>query len=229
MDSAKFSHIDTWVFDLDNTLYSARDGVFTQVHKRMGSFIAERMQVDLDEARALQRAYFQRHGTTLRGLMVEQGVNPHDYLDYVHDIDLSIIEATPWLDDAIAALPGRKVIYTNATSPYARRILQRLGIDGHFSEIFDIVAADFLPKPDGSAFDRFLAQHEVMAASACMIEDMAVNLRPARERGMTTVWLREDSEHAHHHHINAADAVPEHVDHVIDDLQGWLAAVTLNG
>ena len=226
MPQQGFSHIQTWVFDLDNTLYSARDGVFVQVHQRMGQFIAERLGLAADDAKALQRDYFTRHGTTLRGLMVERDIDPHDYLDYVHDIDLSVISTAPWLDDALAALPGRKLIYTNATTPYASRILQRLSIDHHFDDIFDIVAADFEPKPGESAFDQFLADHRVDASRACMVEDMAINLKPAAARGMTTVWLREDHDDAHHKHLAKAgapgEALPNYVDHVIDDLEAWL-------
>jgi putative hydrolase of the HAD superfamily len=220
-----FNHIDTWVFDLDNTLYSARDGVFVQVHKRMGSFISERLGLEGDAARQLQRTYFQQHGTTLRGLMVEQGINPHDYLDYVHDIDLSVIADAPWLNEALTNLPGRKLIYTNATTPYATRILQRLSIDHHFDDIFDIVAADFAPKPAEDAFDQFLRDHQVTAKTACMIEDMAINLKPAAARGMTTVWIREDHDDAHHKHMPGMDAVPDYVHHVIDDLGNWLESL----
>ncbi|MEO0391620.1 MAG: pyrimidine 5'-nucleotidase [Pseudomonadota bacterium] len=230
MPDKGFDHIQTWVFDLDNTLYSARDGVFVQVHQRMGQFIADRLGLTADEAKTMQRDYFKRHGTTLRGLMVEQDVNPHDYLDYVHDIDLSVIDQAPWLNTALDELPGRKVIYTNATAPYATRILERLSIDHHFPEIFDIVAADFEPKPGDRAFDQFLSDHDVAPNSACMVEDMAINLKPASARGMTTVWLREDDENAHHQHLKTAgdrnDGVPAYVDHVIDDLNHWLK--TLN-
>ncbi|MBV6633698.1 MAG: pyrimidine 5'-nucleotidase [Alphaproteobacteria bacterium] len=221
----QFDHIDTWVFDLDNTLYSARDGVFVQVHRRMGQFIEDRFGLDRDAAKAMQRDYFHKHGTTLRGLMTEKGINPHDYLDFVHDIDLSVIDMAPSLNEALQELPGRKIIYTNATTPYASRILERLTIDHHFDGIFDIVAADFAPKPDGNAFDQFLRDHKVTAGSACMVEDMAVNLGPAAERGMTTVWLREDHGDAHHHHMPGKGEVPAYVHHVIDDLEVWLAKV----
>ncbi|MEM6901809.1 MAG: pyrimidine 5'-nucleotidase [Pseudomonadota bacterium] len=225
MSAPDFDHIDTWVFDLDNTLYSARDGVFVQVHKRMGAFIEERFGLDQDAAKEMQRAYFKKHGTTLRGLMVEHGTNPHEYLDYVHDIDLSVIDAAPTLNEALTQLPGRKVIYTNATAHYADRILKRLTIDHHFDGMFDIIAADFAPKPDGNAFDQFLTDHAVSAKNACMVEDMAINLSPAAERGMTTVWLREAHGDAHHHHIGGGPEVPDYVHHVIDDLGIWLGQV----
>lgn len=220
-----FDHIDTWVFDLDNTLYSARDGVFVQVHKRMGSFIADRFGLDADAARQLQRDYFRKHGTTLRGLMVEKGIDPHEYLSFVHDIDLSVIEEAAWLNEALHQLPGRKVIYTNATTPYAERILERLTINHHFDGIFDIVAADYAPKPADQAFDRFLSDHKVSPETACMVEDMVVNLKPAAARGMTTVWLRESHEHAHHHTLPGMEDVPDYVDCVIDDLSDWLESL----
>lgn len=225
---ARFAGIDTWVFDLDNTLYSAGDGIFSQVHRRMTRFIVEHYAMDHDSARALQRQLFHRYGTTMNGLMVERDLDPHHYLEYVHDIDLDVIEPAPALDNLLGQLPGRCLVYTNGSAPYAGRILDRLGITHRFDSVFDIVAAAFEPKPSTGAFDRFLDQHAVDPARACMIEDIAKNLAPAKARGMLTVWLREDSEHAHHHHERHPsepgrhDTPPDYVDLVIDDLDAWL-------
>lgn len=212
--------VDVWVFDLDNTLYPPDCNLFPQVHARMGEYIVDRFGLDPVAAKAMQKDYFLRHGTTLAGLMAEKGIDPHDYLTFVHDIDLSIVPADPRLDPALAALPGRKLIYTNGSVGHSDKVTRHLGIDRHFEACFDIVAAAFLPKPDDTAFDAFLARYDVDPTRAVMVEDMAKNLVPARARGMTTVWLRSDTS------VSGADGPLDHVDHTIDDLPAWLEGLS---
>lgn len=215
------SAIDVWVFDLDNTLYPPDCSLFPQVHRRMGQYISERLSLSLEDARALQKDYFLRHGTTLAGLMAEKGIDPHDYLDFVHDIDLTDVPIDPRLAPALAALPGRKLIYTNGSTGHSTNVTRYLGIDGHFEACFDIVAANFLPKPDATAFDAFLARYDIDPGRAAMVEDMARNLVPARDRGMATVWLRSDTS------VSGAGGPLDHVDATIDDLPGWLETLSL--
>ncbi len=212
-------HVDVWIFDLDNTLYPASCDLFEQVRLRIGSFIAERFGLDIEAARALQRKYFQEHGTTLRGLMTEDGVSPEEYLAYVHDIDVTPVPPSPELDDTLSALGGRKLIFTNASAAHAERVMERLGVTRHFEAIVDIVASDYRPKPDRRSYDRMIGAHGIDPTAAAMVEDMAVNLVPAHAMGMTTVWVK--TEHA----WTGPKPGDTHVDREIDDLAGWLESV----
>ncbi len=212
-------HVDVWIFDLDNTLYPASCDLFEQVRVRIGGFIAERFGMDIDAARALQRKYFLEHGTTLRGLMTVHGVSPKEFLDYVHDIDVSPVPPSPALDDTLSALEGRKLIFTNASADHAERVMDRLGVARHFEAIVDIVASDYVPKPNQSAYDRMVEAHGIDPATAVMVEDMAVNLVPAHAMGMTTVWVK--TEHA----WTGPKPGETHVDREIDDLARWLESV----
>src|ERR1700730_16557765 len=146
MRGVPLAEIETWIFDLDNTLYPASCNLFDQIHQRMGEFIVELLDVDLDEAKRLRSQYFRHHGTTLRGLMTEHNIDPRAFLDHVHRIDLSPIPANPDLAAALAALPGRKYVFTNGSVRHAENILGHLGIDGHFSGIFDVEACNYVPK-----------------------------------------------------------------------------------
>ncbi|MEX1148258.1 MAG: pyrimidine 5'-nucleotidase [Sphingomonadales bacterium] len=209
--------VEAWIFDLDNTLYPAECNLFDQVSGRMGQYIADRLDLDPVSARALQKQYFRDFGTTLRGLMSEHGVDADDYLAYVHDIDFSAIVADPALASAMRALPGTRIIHTNASRDYALRVVDRLGLDGLFDDIFDIRDADFLPKPELAGYQTLIARNGIDPRRAVMVEDIARNLAPASALGMTTVWLPTASEWSH-------DGADENfIDHVIDDLGGWLA------
>ena len=213
------AHVDTWIFDLDNTLYPSRCNLFAQVDRRMGQFISETLGLDPDAARARQKRYFREYGTTLSGLMQADGIEPQDFLDYVHDIDLSPVDPDPILRQALADLHGRKLVYTNGSVPHAERVLARLGIGEAFEAIIDIVAAGYIPKPDPVPYARLVAEHDIKPHATAMVEDIARNLVPARALGMTTVWLRGDYDWA------APPPDADYVDHVIDDLPAWLAAV----
>jgi putative hydrolase of the HAD superfamily len=217
---APFEHPDVWVFDLDNTLYPAGHELFQQIDLNMKTFISDLLEVDRDEAHRIQKDYFHTHGTTLRGLMNAHGIEPGPYLDFVHDIDLSDLPASPKMNEALGALDGRKIIFTNASLEYAERVLDQLRIRHHFEDVFDIVAADYLPKPNISPYKKLIGQYQIDPTRAAMFEDMSVNLAPARELGMTTVWVPRDPEAAR------ADGPDDHVDHVVDDLAHWLHALS---
>jgi putative hydrolase of the HAD superfamily len=221
-----FSHIDTWVFDLDNTLYPHHVNLWQQVDARIGEFVSRWLDVPADAARQIQKDYYRRFGTTMRGMMTLHGVHADDYLAYVHEIDHSPLEPNPAMGAAIARLPGRKLILTNGSIHHADKVLARLGLSGHFEAVFDIIAAEFEPKPAAQTYRRFLDRHAVDPASAAMFEDLARNLVVPHQLGMTTVLVvpdgsrevvREDWELEGRH--------DPHVDHVTDDLTGFLQAL----
>ncbi|MCW5774191.1 MAG: pyrimidine 5'-nucleotidase [Rhodospirillaceae bacterium] len=212
-------HVEAWVFDLDNTLYPAECDLFSQVDVRIGQFIADRFGISYDEARRLQKNHFRRYGTTMRGLMTETGCDPHEFLAYVHAIDHSPVQRDVRLDAALAALPGPKYVFTNASVPHSEKVLARLGIAHHFADIFDIVAAEFDPKPHDAFYDRFFARHGLPWATACLFEDMAKNLAPAHARGMTTVLIETDNDYSMTGHDGP------YIQHRTRDLAGWLEGV----
>lgn len=212
-------HVDVWVFDLDNTLYPADSNLFGQVHKRMGQFIVERFSLTWEDARALQKRYFQEYGTTLRGLMTVDGVDPADYLAFVHDIDVTAVPPSPGLEASLGRLEGRKIVFTNGSVSHAERVLDRLGVTRHFAAIEDIVSSCYVPKPDPAPYAALVARHGVEPTRAVMVEDMAVNLGPAHDLGMTTVWVRTGHGVGH-----PPDDTP-HVHHRIDKVEPWLDAL----
>ena len=216
---AAFGHVSDWIFDLDNTLYPASCRLFDQVDVLIGRYIAELLSIDPVEARKIQKDFFREHGTTLRGLMSVHGVDPHEFLDYVHAIDRSPVAANPALADALDRLPGRKFIFTNGSVSHAEAVLDRLGALGRFEDIFDIVAAEFEPKPRMAPYRALVERNGIVANRAAMIDDLPINLAPAAELGMTTVLVRTDSDWAQH------DADGDHVHHVIDDLANWLVGI----
>jgi putative hydrolase of the HAD superfamily len=209
--------IETWIFDLDNTLYPASCNLFREVEARMAAFIMAELAIDHDAAHALRRRFFLEHGTTLRGLMLEHAIEPERFLDYVHAIDMSPVPPDPVLVAAIAALPGRKLVFTNGTKSYAEQVLDRIGFDAHFLAIHDIAACNFQPKPDPSGYAALVRRYAIDPHRAVMIEDMARNLPPAAALGMTTVWVRGGSDWAR----VGADSL--HIHHVVDELAPWLA------
>jgi putative hydrolase of the HAD superfamily len=213
------SDIDTWVFDLDNTLYPSTSNLFPQISVRMGRFIADRFGLGDEEASVLQKRLFRSHGTTMRGLMVEHGVDPHLFMDFVHDIDLTNLGPAAALGEALEALPGRKLVFTNGSRRHAERVLAQLGLADHMTGIFDIADADFIPKPHPAGYRTLLERFEVAPKRAAMVEDMARNLAPAAALGMVTVLVHNDSDWA----LDGAEG--DWVQHKTDDLAGWLTAL----
>lgn len=210
--------IETWIFDLDNTLYPASCRLFDQVHARMTRFIAERLQLSAEAALALQKTYFREHGTTLRGLMTVDRIDPREFLAYVHEIDLACVPPDPVLVAALAALPGRKIVHTNGSERHAERLLAHLGVAGAFCGIIDIAAAGWEPKPALAGYHELLRRHAVTPETALMTEDMARNLAPAAALGMTTAWVRSPADWA------ADGSEGDHIHHIVDDLGAFLSA-----
>ena len=218
-----FGTVETWVFDLDNTLYPHHLNLWQQVDERIRNYVADFLHVSHDEAFRLQKDYYRRYGTTMRGLMAEHGLKPDEFLEIVHQIDHSALTPNPALGAAIAALPGRKLILTNGTRAHADAVMSRLEIGEHFEDVFDIHAAAFEPKPQPQVYARFLVRHNVDPKRAVIFEDLARNLEVPHALGMTTVLVvpegtrevfREDWE------LEGRDAL--HVDHVTDNLTGFL-------
>jgi putative hydrolase of the HAD superfamily len=211
-----FGHVTDWVFDLDNCLYPASTGLFDLIDERMGAFIERLLGCDASEAKRVQKAHFHAHGTTLAGLMREHSVDPHEFLSDVHAIPLDRVARDDRLARGLARLPGRKLIFTNADEPYARRVLDALGVTDHFAELHDIHAAELRPKPDEHGYRLLLTRFGIVPARAAMIEDMAQNLKPAKQLGMATVWVDNGSERGNHAHH------PDYIDLTIADVGEWL-------
>ena len=216
---AELAHIDTWIFDLDNSLYPASCDLFALIDIRMTDYIARMFGCDRDEAYQIQKGYFRDHGTTLAGLMRERHVDPHEFLDFVHDIDLARLTADPDMLAALDRLPGRKFVFTNGDEAYARRVLDRLGLANAFDGLHDIHAMDYVPKPYPAAYAAMCERHAIDPAAALFVEDMARNLAPAKALGMATLWLDNGSEQGEEL------AEPEFVDYRADDIAAWLGAL----
>ena len=223
-----FAAIDTWVFDLDNTLYSADSDLWPKIDQRITLFIMQRYGLDGIGARALQKFYYQRYGTTLRGLMLSDGIDAADFLAFVHDIDRSSIVADPALAEAIGALPGRKLILTNGSRSHALLTAAALGLDDLFEDVFDIVAGELVPKPDPGAYRAFLARHAVDPQRAVMFEDIPRNLEVPKALGMTTVLVvpRADAIDTREAFEIVSEVAPVHIDYVTSDLAAFLLALT---
>jgi putative hydrolase of the HAD superfamily len=227
-DSMKtdFRHISEWVFDLDNTLYPRHTDLFKQIDWKMTDYVARLTGQSKEDARKLQKQLYRDHGTTLNGLMKEYAIDPHDFLADVHDIDYGEVECNPALGELIASLPGRKHIFTNGDVRHAENTLKALGIEPIFDAMFDIVAADFEPKPARAPYEKFLKDHVVHPLEAAMFEDMPRNLEVPKELGMTTVLIipRPGTIHAAESWELAGDNAP-HIDHVTDHIDEFLADI----
>lgn len=225
-----FDHVEDWVFDLDNTLYPASSRLFDQIDAKITAYVMQRTGLDGLSARALQKYYYGRHGTTLAGMMAEDGLDPHHYLAFVHDIDHSVLTPAPELATAIARLPGRRFVLTNGSRRHAESVIARLGIAELFEDVFDIAAADFIPKPERAAYDAFLKLHGIAPAKAAMFEDLSKNLVVPHALGMRTVLVTPTvSEPEGLEPLAAANngTLEPHIDHTTDDLTGFLAALAL--
>ena len=222
-----FDVVETWVFDLDNTLYPHHLNLWQQVDDRIRAYVSDFLKVSADEAFRVQKDYYRRYGTTMRGMMTEHGMRSDDFLDFVHQIDHSPLEPNPALGDAIEKLPGRKVILTNGTRRHADAVLARLGIERHFQDVFDIIAAELEPKPSPQTYDRFLEALKIEAATAAMFEDLARNLAVPHALGMTTVLVvPEHSREVFREEWELEGRDAPHVDHVTDNLTAFLRAIS---
>jgi len=215
----RFSHIRDWIFDLDNCLYPASTGLFALIDERMAAYIQRLLGCDRVEAKAVQKKHFHEHGTTLAGLMKDHGVDPHDFLHDVHDIPLDRVRADERLGRLLARLPGRRFVFTNGDAPYARRVLEAIGVEGHFNDLHDIHASSYRPKPDPHGYALLCERFGIDPARALLADDMVQNLGPAKALGMTTVWVDNGSERGDHAYDEAV------VDMRVTDVGDWLQSI----
>jgi len=219
MPQVDLSDVEFWIFDLDNTLYPARCRLFDQVERRIGLYIEQLLNLDRETARALQKQYFREHTTTLNGLMINHGVDPGHFLDFVHNIDVTGVAKDTALDRALEALPGKKLIYTNGSVAHARNVMERVGINRHFDDIFDIASSNYDPKPSAASFARLIEEHRIDPKRAIMLDDMARNLKPAADLGMRTVLISTENDWA------KPTGDEDYIHHTTDTLAEWLAEV----
>ena len=183
------NQVNTWIFDLDNTLYSADSGIFQQVHELMGKFVSNHLNIDIDEAKKIQKNYYKQHGTTLRGMMDNHGVDPDHFLAEVHRLDYSIVGPNKELNIELKKLEGRKIIYTNANMQHTIDVLERIELSNFFDDIYDIKMANYIPKPEIAPYEQLIKQFNIDAKNAAMFDDIAKNLVPAKKVGFTSVWI----------------------------------------
>ena len=218
-----FAHIDTWIFDLDLTLYGPEANIMAQVRDRIALFVEKHFNIGSDEAHKIRHTYWKKYGTTLGGLMAENKVEPNGYLDFVHDVDMDLLRPDADLRRQITSLPGRKIIFTNADAPYAERVLAARGLDNLFEDIFDIHRMQHLPKPAAASYDSLCAQLDINSARALFVEDSAHNLVPAKVLGMTTIWVNHGTE-------AVSSDTEQYIDQEIADLNDWLSSIhTIEG
>jgi putative hydrolase of the HAD superfamily len=216
-----FDHINTWVFDLDNTLYPASCRLFDQMHVKMGEYVMRHFNVDFTEAKRMQRELFLKHGTTLRGLMVEHGHAPEGFLEQVHDIDYGSVPRNPELLAALERLPGRKIVFTNGTAQHARNVMDKLGVADAFHGVFDIIDSDHIPKPSIAPYEKFLRDYAVVPAQAAFFEDIASNLKVPHQLGMVTVLVVSADDEIRNEWQGDPNA--PHVQYVTHDLTDFLS------
>jgi len=225
-DLSAFSGVEAWIFDLDNTLYPRSTDLFRQVDQRIRAYVSRLLNVDEAEAERIQKDFYRRHGTTLRGLMLGHNVDPDEFLEFVHDIDHSVVEPDPALGDAILRLPGKKYIFTNGSRRHAEKVAERLGFSEHFEDIFDIVAANLVPKPERETYDRFVSRFGVTPQHAAMFEDLTRNLVVPKSVGMQTVLVvPPGTREVFHGEWEYEGRDDDHVDFVTDDLARFVAEI----
>lgn len=206
-------HIETWLFDLDNTLYPVETEFMTLIEGRMTDFMEKVTGLPRDEARAIQKKYYHAHGTTLAGLIAHHDIDPEDFLTEVHDVSLDRLTPDVKMAEALMRLPGRRLVFTNGSAAHAERVLERLQIAHAFEDIFHISAADYIPKPSPLTFEKMMARHGVSAAGSAFFEDSQVNLAPAAQLGMTTILVGP----------HAAASTADFVHHRTNNLVAFLA------
>ena len=215
----RFAHIRDWIFDLDNCLYPASTGLFSLIDERMGAYIERLLGCDSKEAKRVQKAHFHAHGTTLAGLMKEHGIDPHEFLEDVHDIPLDRVRYDERLGRLLARLPGRRFVFTNGDAPYARRVLEAIGLNSHFDDLHDIHASSYRPKPDPHGYGLLCERFGIDAKHALLADDMVQNLAPAKRLGMTTVWVDNGSERGDHAYDEGV------VDVRVTEIGEWLESI----
>ena len=188
----KLQAIKCWIFDLDNTLYSGKTRVFEQVDKKMSKYISEKLNVNMVEAKEIQKNYFYEYNTTLNGMINNHKIDANEFLEFVHDVNIDFLKKDSLLNEELMKLDGKKIIFTNSSRKHAMNVIRKIGIDQHFDDIFDIVDSEFVPKPDIVSYKKLVEKHKIDPKLCVFIEDIARNLKPAYEMGMKTIWIEND-------------------------------------
>ena len=217
----ELTEIKYWIFDLDNTLYSGQTKVFSEVDKKMSSFISEKFDVDLIEAKKIQKEYFYEYGTTLSGLMKKKNVDPNEFLEFVHDIDISWLPKDEFLRDELIKIKEKKYIFSNGSHAHIENVTNQLGIDGLFDGAFDITDADFVPKPHLDPYEKMIKKFKLNPKESILIEDIAHNLEQAKKLGMKTCWLKNNEAFA------KKDADKPYIDYKINNLPSFLQKINV--
>jgi putative hydrolase of the HAD superfamily len=210
-----------WIFDLDNTLYSGQTQVFSEVDKKMSAFISEKMNVDLVKAKEIQKKYFYEYGTTLSGLIKQDGIDPHDFLEFVHNIDISWLPKDLKLREELIKIKEKKIIFTNGSHAHVKNVTKQLGIDGLFDGAFDIVDANFTPKPHLDPYEKLIKKFDINPNQSILIEDIAHNLEQAKNLGMKTCWLENEEAFA------KKDSDKPYIDYKIKNLPSFLHEINI--
>ena len=217
-----FESIKYWIFDLDNTLYSGKTKVFEQVDKKMSEYISVKLKISVEEAKKIQKNYFYEYSTTLNGMIKNHKIDPKEFLNYVHNIDFSIVKPDEELNDLIKKIPGKKIIFTNADISYVKKILTNLNLNNIFYDIYDIEKMNFLPKPNMETYRKLIAKYNVDVKKAIFFDDIPQNLLPAAKLGLKTVHVynsKLDEE------LNGRS---KKIDYMTNNLKDWLKEWTLN-
>ena len=214
-------NINYWIFDLDNTLYSGQTEVFSEVDKKMSAFISKKMNVDLIKAKEIQKKYFYEYGTTLSGLMKQDSIDPHEFLEFVHDIEISWLPKDLKLKDELIKIKEKKFIFTNGSHAHVENVTKQLGIDGLFDGAFDIVDANFVPKPHIDPYKKIIDKFKIEPKKSILIEDIAHNLEQAKNLGMKTCWLENEEAFA------KKDADKPYIDYKIKNLPSFLQKINI--
>jgi len=218
------THVSHWVFDLDDTLYPAESAIMSQVSSRITDYVSNLLDLNREDAHKVQKQYLGEYGTTLNGLMAHHHINARDFLDFVHDIDTSVIEPDHRLANLIKTLPGRRIVYTNGSLGHAENILHHLGLSHAFDDIFDVEASGYIPKPQREGFDKFTRHFDLPIHQSAMFEDSLRNLKTAHAMGFTTVLVRAKNGSRH----DLGQVADDHMDHVhfdVDCLKNFLDSV----
>lgn len=189
METRSLQHVKNWIFDLDDTLYPSSDVIFNQVVQRIENYLVDLLKVTPEEAWTIQKGFYVRYGATVRGLIIEHQGNPKEFVDYIHDIDLSSLCENPVLTTCLKKLPGKRFVFTNGAREHAERVLKMLGIRDLFTDIFSIIEADYLPKPAPETYHKMMQTFGVTPDTSAMFDDSQKNLLTAHQLGLTTVWI----------------------------------------
>ena len=215
------ANIKNILFDCDGVLYQDLEAVFGQVSKKMTEYISKKLNIDLIKAKELQTNYFHKYNTSLNGLMIHHDIPPREFLEYVHDIELSFLEKDKTLRYELENIKLNKYVFTNGSKEHVKNITTHLGIDDQFDGVFDIVDAEYHPKPEAKAFDLMVQKFKIDPNETLYIEDIAKNLSIGKERGTITAWLINDE------YWGKKESEKDYIDYKIENLSLFLKEIRL--